>query len=325
MADATSGKPTVLVTRRLPDAVHDRLMRDYDARLNPEDRLYTKDALIRAAEGADAILPCHTEHFTEEVFASLPKSVRIIANFSVGYDHVDVAAAKKHGVVVTNTPEVLSDATAETTILLMLGAARRAGEGERLVRSGGWKDWSPAFMVGRAVTGKRLGILGMGRVGQAVADLARAFRMEIHYHNRARLSPDKEQGAVWHDSLNDMLPHCDFLSLHCNVTEETRGIMNAARFALLPDGAVLVNAARGAVVDDDALVDALESGKLFAAGIDAYNNEPNVDKRLIALDNTFLLPHVGSANRETRDAMGFRALDNLDAFFAGREPGDRVA
>ncbi len=322
---AQADKPTVLVTRRLPDAVHARLERDYDARLNPEDRLYDKDALIAAAQGADAILPCHTEHFTEDVFAGLPDSVKIIANFSVGYDHVDVKAAAKHGVVVTNTPEVLSDATAETTILLMLGAARRASEGERLVRSGGWKDWSPAFMVGVAVTGKRLGILGMGRVGQAVADLARAFRMEIHYHNRSRLSPDKEKGAVFHETLEDLLPHCDFLSLHCNVTEETRGIMDAKRFALLPDGAVLANAARGAVIDDDALIDALKSGKLFAAGIDAYNNEPNVDPRIAALDNTFLLPHIGSANRETRDAMGFRALDNLDAFFAGREPGDRVA
>ena len=318
-------KPVVLVTRRLPDAVHTRLKRDYDARLNPEDTLYSKESLIAAAEGADAILPCHTEKFTAEVFEKLPKSVKIIANFSVGYDHVDVAAAKKHCVIVTNTPEVLSDATAETTILLMLGAARRAGEGEHLVRSGGWKDWSPAFMVGIAVTGKRLGILGMGRVGQAVADLARAFHMEIHYHNRSRLSPEKEKGAVFHATLDDMLPHCDFLSLHCNVTEETRGIMNAKRFALLPDGAVLVNAARGAVVDDDALVAALTSGKLFAAGIDAYNNEPNVDPRISALPNTFLLPHIGSANRETRDAMGFRALDNLDAFFAGRAPGDRVA
>lgn len=318
-------KPTVLVTRRLPDAVHARLQRDYDARLNPSDALYTKEGLIKAAEGADAIMPCHTEHFTAEVFAGLPKSVRIIANFSVGYDHVDVAAAKQHGVVVTNTPEVLSDATAETTMLLMLAAARRASEGERLVRAGKWKDWSPAFMVGIAVTGKRLGILGMGRVGQTVADLARAFRMEIHYHNRSRLAPEQEKGAVFHETLEDMLPHCDFLSLHCNVTAETRGIMNRDRFALLPDGAVLVNAARGAVIDDDALIEALKSGKLFAAGIDAYNNEPNVDPRIAALDNTFLLPHIGSANRETRDAMGFRALDNLDAFFAGKAPRDRVA
>lgn len=320
-----SDKPTVLVTRKLPDAVHERLTRDYDARLNPDDKLYSKEALITAAEGADAILPCHTEHFTADVFQRLPDSVKIIANFSVGYDHVDVAAAKKHGVMVTNTPDVLSDATAETTILLMLGAARRASEGERLVRSGGWKDWSPAFMVGRGVTGKRLGVLGMGRVGQVVADRARGFDMEIHYHNRSRLSVEAEKGAVFHASLDDLLPNCDFLAVHCNVTEETRGLLNSEKFALMPDGAILVNAARGAVIDDDSLIDALKSGKLFAAGIDTYNNEPHVDPRLVALDNTFLLPHIGSANAETRDAMGFRALDNLDAFFTGNPPSDRVA
>lgn len=320
-----SDKPTILVTRKLPDAVHERLTRDYDARLNPDDKLYSKEALITAAEGADAILPCHTEHFTADVFQRLPDSVKIIANFSVGYDHVDVAAAKKHGVMVTNTPDVLSDATAETTILLMLGAARRASEGERLVRSGGWKDWSPAFMVGRGVTGKRLGVLGMGRVGQVVADRARGFDMEIHYHNRSRLPVEAEKGAVFHPSLDDLLPNCDFLAVHCNVTEETRGLLNSEKFALMPDGAILVNAARGAVIDDDSLIDALKSGKLFAAGIDTYNNEPHVDPRLVALDNTFLLPHIGSANAETRDAMGFRALDNLDAFFTGNPPSDRVA
>ncbi|MEK9671072.1 MAG: D-glycerate dehydrogenase [Rhodospirillaceae bacterium] len=325
MADTKSAKPTVLVTRRLSDAVHARLERYYDARLNPEDKLYSKESMIKAAEGADAILPCHTEHFSRDVFEALPKSVRIIANFSVGYDHCDVKAARDHGVVVTNTPDVLSDATAETTILLMLGAARRASEGERLLRAGGWKDWSPAFMVGVGVTGKRLGILGMGRVGQVVADRARGFDMKIHYHNRSRLSPELEKGAVFHETLEGLLPNCDFLAVHCNVTDATRGILNAEKFALLPDGAVLVNAARGAVIDDDALVDALKSGKLYAAGIDTFNDEPNVDKRLIKLNNTFLLPHIGSANKETRDAMGFRALDNLDAFFQGREPGDRVA
>jgi len=178
-------------------------------------------------------------------------------------------------------------------------------------------------MVGTQVTGKRLGILGMGRVGRVVARRARGFDMRIHYHDLRRLEGPDE--GVYHPTLEDMLPHCDFLSLHCNVTLETRGVMNAQRFARLPDGAILVNAARGALVDDDALVDALSSGKLRAAGIDAYNNEPNVDSRLTALPNTFLMPHIGSATRETRDAMGFRALDNLDAFFAGREPGDRVA
>ena len=318
-----SSQPTVLVTRKLPDAVEARLRRDYDARLNPDDRLYSHDELIEHARGAHAILPCHTEHFTAQVLERLPAEVRIIANFSVGYDHVDVGAARARGIVVTNTPDVLSDATAELTMMLMIGAARRAGEGEKLVRERLWKDWSPAFMVGTQVTGKRLGILGMGRVGRVVARRARGFDMRIHYHDIRRLEGSDE--GVYHATFDDMLPHCDFLSLHCNVTPDTRGVMNAQRFARLPDGAILVNAARGALVDDDALVEALRFGKLRAAGIDAYNNEPNIDPRLTALPNTFLMPHIGSATRETRDAMGFRALDNLDAFFAGREPGDRVA
>jgi lactate dehydrogenase-like 2-hydroxyacid dehydrogenase len=318
-----SPKPTILVTRKLPTDVEARLQRDYDARLNPDDRLYTRDELVERARGAQGILPCHTEHLRADVIERLPSEVRIIANFSVGYDHVDVEAARRRGIVVTNTPDVLSDATAELTMMLMIGAARRAGEGEKLVRERLWKDWSPAFMVGTQVTGKRLGILGMGRVGRVVARRARGFDMKIHYHDLRPL-PDATEG-VFHETLEEMLPHCDFLSLHCNVTPATRGLMNAARFALLPDGAILVNAARGALVDDDALVAALQSGKLRAAGIDAYNNEPNVDPRIVALPNTFLMPHIGSATRETRDAMGFRALDNLDAFFAGRVPGDRVA
>jgi lactate dehydrogenase-like 2-hydroxyacid dehydrogenase len=317
-----SQKPTILVTRKLPAAVEARLQRDYDARLNPDDRLFTRDELVERARGAQAILPCHTEHLRADVIERLPAEVRIIANFSVGYDHVDVEAARSKGIVVTNTPDVLSDATAELTMMLMIGAARRAGEGEKLVRERLWKDWSPAFMVGTQVTGKRLGILGMGRVGRVVARRARGFDMEIHYHD---LRPLPAEEGVFHQTLEGMLPHCDFLSLHCNVTPATRGVMTAQRFAMLPDGAILVNAARGALVDDDALVNALRSGRLRAAGIDAYNNEPNVDPRLVALPNTFLMPHIGSATRETRDAMGFRALDNLDAFFAGHEPGDRVA
>ncbi|RPH61855.1 MAG: D-glycerate dehydrogenase, partial [Acidobacteria bacterium] len=238
---AVSAKPVVRVTRTLPAAVESRLMRDYQARLNPDDRLYSKDDLIEHARGAQAILPCHTEHFSADVFERLPADVKIIANFSVGFDHVDVEAARKKGVVVTNTPDVLSDATAELTMMLMLGAARRAAEGEKLVREGTWKDWSPAFMVGAQVTGKRLGIVGMGRVGQVVARRARGFDMTIHYHNRRRLPPEKEEGAVFHETLEDLLPHCDFLALHCNVTSATRGLMDARRFSLLPAGAILVN------------------------------------------------------------------------------------
>lgn len=318
-------KPVVLVTRKLPEAVEARLARDYDARLNPTDTLYSSDDIIGRAEGADAILPCHTEKFTAEVIARLPRSVRAIANFSVGYDHVDVKAAKQRGLIVTNTPDVLSDATAELTIMLMLGAARRASEGEKLVRTRQWKDWSPSFMVGIQMTGKRLGILGFGRVGRVVAERARGFAMTIHYHDVKRMPPDLEQGAIYHDSPEDLLPHCDFLAIHTVATPETTGLLNAPRLALLPDGAIVTNASRGVVINDDALIAALKSGKVAAAGLDVYNNEPDINPGYRELPNVFLMPHIGSATRETRDAMGFRALDNLDAIFAGREPRDRVA
>lgn len=318
-------KPVVLVTRKLPDAVEDRLAKDYEACLNPGDTLYSADELIERAQGADAILPCHTEHFTPDVVQRLPDCLKIIANFSVGVDHCDLGAFRDRGIIVTNTPDVLSDATAEIAILLMLGAARRAGEGERMMRDGSWRDWSPAFMVGSAITGKRLGIIGMGRVGQTVAKRARGFDMEIHYYNRTRLAEANEQGAVYHESIEDLLPVCDVLSLNCPATPETTNLLSAERIALLPDGAIVVNTARGALVDEDALADALTSGKLAAAGLDVYRTEPGGNRNIAALPNTFLLPHIGSANKETRDAMGFRALDNLDAFFAGREPGDRVA
>jgi len=318
-------RPVVLVTRKLPRAVEDRLNRDYEARLNPDDRLYSSDEIVEMAAGADAILPCHTEKFPAAVIARLPDSVRAIANFSVGYDHVDAEAAKARGLIVTNTPDVLSDATAETAMLLMLGAARRAGEGEMLVRTGQWRDWSPSFMVGTQVTGKRLGIIGMGRVGQVIADRARGFDMEIHYSNRRRLDPETEEGAIYHGTVESLLPHCQFLSIHCPATEETAGLLNAERIALLPDGAIVVNTARGTIVDDEALIAALKSGKLAAAGLDVFNNEPDLHPEYRELTNTFLLPHIGSATAETRAAMGFRALDNLDAIFSGQEPLDRVA
>jgi lactate dehydrogenase-like 2-hydroxyacid dehydrogenase len=318
-------KPVVLVTRKLPEAVEDRLRRDYDPRLNPEDVLYSSDEIVERAKDVDAILPCHTEKFTAKVIARLPKRVRAIANFSVGYDHVDIEAAKARGLIVTNTPEVLSDATAELTLMLMLGAARRASEGERLVRTHGWKDWSPSFMVGTQVTGKRLGILGFGRVGRVVAKRARGFDMEIHYNDLQRLPPEVEKGAIYHQTPEDLMPHCDFLTLHCVSSPKTFKLLNAERIALLPDGAIVVNASRGAVIDDDALIAALKSGKLTAAGLDVYNNEPDIHPEYRRLPNVFLMPHIGSATKETRDAMGFRALDNLDAIFAGREPRDRVA
>ena len=320
-----SEKPAVLVTRKLPTAVEERLRRDYDPRFNEDDHVFSGDELVERAQDVAAVVPCHSEHFTAEVIARLPESLKAICNFSVGVDHVDLAAAKGRGIVVTNTPDVLSDATAEIAMLLMLGAARRASEGDRLVRGGGWKVWSPAFMVGTQITGKRLGIVGMGRVGQVAAKRARGFDMEIHYHNRRPLPPETAAGAVYHESLEEMLPLCDVLSLHCPATPESRNLLNAEHIARLPDDAIVVNTARGALVDDEALIAALESGRIAAAGLDVFNDEPNIHPGYAALDNAFLLPHIGSATKETRDAMGFRALDNLDAIMSGREPGDRVA
>ena len=218
-----------------------------------------------------------------------------------------------------------TDATAEIAMLCMLGAARRASEGDRMVREGRWDFWSPAFMVGVQVTGKRFGIVGMGRVGQVAARRARGFDMEVHYFNRHRLAPELERGAIFHETLEDLLPRCDVLSLHCPTTPETRGMIDARTLSLLPRGAILVNTARGALVDEAALIEALKSGRLFAAGLDVFATEPGGNPALSALENVFQLPHIGSATRETRDAMGVRALDNIDAVFAGREPGDRVA
>ncbi len=317
-------KPVLLIPRKLAPAVLARAQATYDVILNEDDHVMTRDELVAACQNVDAVLPCHSEHFNAEVVAALPARLKIIANHSVGVDHVDLGAAKARGIVVTNTPDVLSDATAEIAMLCMLGAARRGSEGDRMVREGRWNFWSPAFMVGRQVTGRRFGVLGMGRVGQITADRARGFGMEIHYHNRSRLSPDKEKGAIFHDTVESLLAVSDVLSLHCPSTPETTGLINARTLDLLPERAILVNTARGALVDEDALVTALKSGRLFAAGLDVFRDEPGGNPALADLDNVFMLPHIGSATFETRDAMGFRALDNLDAFFAGDAPVDRL-
>jgi len=272
----------------------------------------------------DAILPCHSEHFDAATVAQLNPRVKIIANHSVGVDHCDLDALSKHGVCVTNTPDVLSDATAEIAMLLLLGAARRAAEGDAMVRSGQWDTWSPSFMVGMQVSGKRLGIVGMGRVGQVMARRARGFDMQVHYYNRHRLSPDDEQGAIYHNSIESLLPKSQFLSLHCPATPETTGMIDHKALSLLPDGAVLVNTARGALIDEPALLSAIESGKLAAAGLDCFVSEPGGNPAFYSHSNIMMLPHIGSATFDTRDAMGFRALDNLDAFFAGKEPQDKL-
>ncbi|WP_299622946.1 D-glycerate dehydrogenase [uncultured Tateyamaria sp.] len=315
-------KPRLWITRRLSDATLERAARDYDVVINHADTPGTADEIIAASADFDAIIPCHSEHFSAEVVAQLAPRLRIVANHSVGVDHCDLPALKARGIAVTNTPDVLSDATAELAMLLMLGAARHAVTGDRIVRSGKWDSWSPAFMVGKQVTGARLGIIGMGRVGQAFAAKARGFDMDVHYFNRSELSADKAHGATYHSSVESLLGVADFLSLHCPATPETLNLMNAERFAMLPKGAVIVNSARGALVDEDALLGALESDQIAAAGLDCFQVEPGGNPAFAAHDNIFMLPHIGSATRKTRDAMGFRALDNLDAFFAGETPGD---
>lgn len=318
-------KPVVFATRRLPDAVEARLKRDYAPRLNADDHLPGPDQVIDGCKGAAAMIPCPTDKITADVIDRLDDSLKVIATFSVGYEHIDVQAARERGITVTNTPDVLTDATADIAMLLLLGAARRAYEGERMVREATWGAWAPTAMRGVHVTGNRLGILGMGRIGQAMARRAAGFEMEVHYHNRSKLPEELEFGATFHADLDSMLGVSNMLSIHCPSTPDTLKIINAERLAKLPDGAIVVNTARGNVVDDDALIAALKSGKLFAAGLDVFDGEPNIHPGYRELTNAFLLPHLGSATMATRDAMGFRAVDNLDAFFAGQEPPDRVA
>jgi len=318
-------KPSLWISRRLSAKTEARACRDYNVILNEDDRLSDSSAIIEMSGKVDAILPCHSEIFDARVIEKLDSRLKVIANHSVGTDHCDLEAFKKKGIVVTNTPDVLSDATAEIAMLLLLGAARRASEGDRMVRDGQWNTWSPSFMVGHQVTGKRLGIIGMGKVGQVMARRARGFDMEVHYFNRTQLPRDLECNAVYHDSLESLLSVSDIVTLHCPATPSTRGIINATTLAQLPDGAILVNTARGALIDESALLGAIESGKLSAAGLDCFAIEPGGNPEFSKHKNIFMLPHIGSATFETRDAMGFRALDNLDAFFAGKEPRDRVA
>ena len=321
----TTRKPRVLATRHFPPDVEARLAAGFDAVLNPEDRLYDGPGLVAASAGCDGIMCAAGDALNAATIAALPASVRIIATFSVGYEHVDVAAAAKRGIAVSNTPDVLTDATADITMLCLLGAARRAHEGTTMLRTHNWVGWTPTQLTGVHVTGKRLGILGMGRIGQAVAERARAFRMQIHYSNRSRLAPDLEKGAIFHADPNDMLPSCDFLSINAPMTPATSKWVNAERIARLPRGAVVVNTARGGVVDDDALIAALKGGHLASAGLDVFEGEPRIHQGYYDLANAFLLPHMGSATVETRNAMGFKALDNLEAFLLRKQaPPDRV-
>ena len=317
-------RPVLLITRRVPPAIEARAARDYDARLNRTDTPHTTADLLRLAEGANAVLCCPGDLLDAPLIRALPASVRVIGTFSLDLDHIDVGAARGRGIAVVNTPNVLSVAAAELAFLLILAAARRSGEGERLVRSGNWTGWAPTLLPGRLVSGKRLGIFGMGRVGRELARMASAFTMRVHYRDVARLPPELEGGAVWHDDDASFLAACDVLSLHAPGGRTTRKWLNAERIAMLPRGAVVVNTARGTLIDDEALIAALRTGQVGFAGLDVYDGEPAVHPGYRALEHVVLLPHLGSATTETRDAMGHIVLDGIDAALNGREPANRV-
>ena len=315
-------RPVLFVTRRLPASIEARAERDFTARLTPSDIAISD--LVARADGADAILCCPGDVLDAQTIAALPGSIKVIGTFSVGFDHVDVAAARARGIRVCNTPDVLSIATAECAMLLLMAAARRAGEGERLVRSGKWDGWAPTQLLGTQVSGCRLGIFGMGRIGREIARMARGFDMEIHYRDMTRLPPELEQGAVFHDNDDSFLPICQFLSLNAPGGGGTRHWLSSDRIAKLPRGAVVVNAARGTLVDDAALIAALRSGHVAAAGLDVYNDEPRLNPEYMTLENVVLLPHLGSATTETRDAMGRIVLSGIAAILAGETPPNMV-
>lgn len=322
MAAAGPERARILVTRKMMPDAERRIAASFRASLNPDDRpMSPAEILARAAEH-DGILLTSFDKLGPDFIPALPPSIRIIATHSVGYDHLSIPQAREKGIAVTNTPGVLTDATADIALLLILGAARGASWGDRMVRENRWGDTTLVSPLGHDVSGRRLGILGMGRIGQAVAKRARAFGMALHYHSRRPVAAGDEHGARYHARFEDMLPHCDFLSINCASTPETRGIVNAASIALLPDGAIVVNTARGDIVDDDALIGALASGKLAAAGLDVFRGEPRIDPRYRALDNVFLLPHIGSATPGTRSAMAHKCIDNLEQFFRGERPAD---
>ena len=286
----------------------------FDAKLNSNDELYSQSKLIELSKGCDGILTSITDKIDEETINKLPDTVKIISNFAVGFGNIDLKTAKKRSITVTNTPDVLTDATAEIAMLLILGAARRASEGIEYAKKSNWK-WSADFLIGKQLTGARLGILGMGRIGRAVAKLARAFGMIIHYHNRSKLSFKLEMGATYHDSIKSLFSISDFLSINCPATKETENIINAETLEYFPAGAIITNSARGDMIDDEAMIDALNRRKIYALGLDVYKGEPNLNPGYLNIKDVFILPHLGSATKETRTAMANLAIDNLDEFF----------
>jgi len=304
----------ILVTRKLLQLNEDRLKQLYDVKLNSNDELYSQKKLIEMSNGCDGILSALTDKLDEETINKLPKSIKILSNFAVGFGNIDLDAAKKRDIAVTNTPEVLSDATAEIGILLILGACRRASEGIDAARTSNWK-WSADYLIGKQLTGTRLGILGMGRIGKKIAKIARSLGMIIHYHNRSKLSVDQEEGANYHKDLKSLLIVSDVLSVCCPASKETVNLINKESLEYLPTGAVVTNVARGDIVDDEALIDALDRRKVYAVGLDVYKGEPNLNPGYLKHKGAFILPHLGSATKQTRIAMANLATDNMEEFF----------
>lgn len=321
-------RPKVIVTRRWPRAVEDALHERYDVTINKSDRPLSASELRDAIAAADAVLPTVTDRIDANVLESGRVRTRILGNYGVGFSHIDIDTAKAHGITVTNTPDVLSECTADLAITLMLMAARRAGEGERELRSGRWTGWRPTHMVGRKLSGKTLGVIGFGRIGREVARRARfGFGMQVIAHNRSPVADPllAESGARQVDTIEALLAQSDFVSLHCPGGAENRHLIDAGRLEAMKPTAILVNTARGEVVDEEALVEALMARRIAGAGLDVFEGEPAVNRGLLACENAVLLPHLGSATVETREAMGFRVLQNIDDFFEGRTPRDKIA
>lgn len=316
-------KKKILVTRKLLKENEDKLKELFDVKLNQNDELYSPEKILELSKDCDGILSAITDKFDENLINKLSPSIKIIANFAVGFGNIDIQAAKKKNIIVTNTPEVLDDATADIAILLLLGASRKVLEARRAAEKQDW-TWSANFLLGKQMSNKKLGILGMGRIGRAVAKRARGFGMEIHYHNRNQLSKELEEGAIYHSSIKDLFKQSDFLSINCPATKETNKLINKETINYLPKNPVVANAARGDIIDDEAMIEALKSKRVFALGLDVYNGEPKIHPEYLKLDNIFLLPHLGSATKRTRWDMGYRATENIENFFKSGNPKDKV-
>jgi len=304
----------ILITRKIIKSSEEYAATIFNVKLNKEDKILTKDELITQSSDCDGILTSISDQLNEDTILKLSDKVKIISNFAVGFGNVDLEAAKKRNITITNTPDVLTDATAEIVMLILLGAARRAKEGAEWVNKKNWK-WSSDFLMGKQLSGSRLGILGMGRIGRAVAERAKSFGMKIHYYNRSRLDSVLEKGAKYHNSLESLLSVSDFFSINCPSTKETKRIINAKSIKCFPDGAVIANSSRGDMIDDEAMVQALKNGKIFSLGLDVYNGEPNICPEYLTLPNVFVIPHLVSSTKKTRTAMGDLAISNIKEFF----------